>query len=211
MSTFGRRGIGRGTTATTTIASMGQAVVDLLSAWRADLTELPQAILERDPAARTRFEVLTLYPGVKAIFGHRLAHALWEREQRYAARAVSEGVRFMTGIEIHPGATIGQRVVIDHGVGVVIGETAVVGDDVTLFQGVTLGATEQRAGKRHPTIGRGTIIGVGASVIGNVMVGEQARIGAGAVVVSDVAEGTSVGGVPASPLRRRGRSEVSSA
>jgi serine O-acetyltransferase len=173
-----------------------------------DVVELPRAFAERDPAARSTFEVLTLYPGVRAVLGHRVAHMLWQQEQTYAARAVSEMVRFVTGVEIHPGAQLGQRIVIDHGSGVVIGETAIVHDDVTLYQGVTLGGTRQTRGKRHPTIGPRATIGVGASILGDVSVGEGARVGAGAVVVSDVEAHTSVGGVPAAVLRSKNRRET---
>lgn len=192
-----------------TTLSWGDELRELVLRWKGDVVELPQAFAERDPAARSAWEVLTLYPGVKAIIGHRLAHTLWRQNHSYAARAVSECVRFLTGVEIHPGACIGQRVVIDHGTGVVIGETAVVGDDVTLYQGVTLGGTRHVRGKRHPTIGSGVVIGVGASVLGDVRVDDGARIGAGAVVVSDVAAGTTVGGIPASVLRKKAHGAAS--
>lgn len=173
-----------------------------------DMRELPAVFLEKDPAARSRWEVLFLYPGVKAVIGHRIAHALWQSEHRFAARAWAEASRFLTGVEIHPGARIGRRVVIDHGMGTVIGETATVQDDVVLYQGVTLGGTELVKGVRHPTIRPGSIIGVGAVVLGNISVGPDARVGAGAVVVKDVSPQTSVAGVPAHVLASRGLRSV---
>ncbi|AYQ88884.1 serine O-acetyltransferase [Burkholderia gladioli] len=152
-------------------------------------------IRERDPAARSAWEVLTCYPGIHALIFHRLAHAFWRRGQRWAGRFVSQLGRFMTGIEIHPGATLGRRVFIDHGMGVVIGETAVVGDDCTIYQGVTLGGTSlTRGAKRHPTLERGVIVGAGAKVLGGFTIGEGAKIGSNAVVVKPVpAGGTAVG------------------
>lgn len=176
-----------------------------------DLSEGPGAFLERDPAARSRLEVALLYPGLRALLAHRLAHALWQAQSPFLARAVSELSRSVSGIEIHPGASIGRRLVIDHGFGVVIGETAVLEDDVTLYQGVTLGAAHVEHGanrKRHPTVRTGASVGVGASVLGNITIGERARVGAGAVVLVDVEPGESVGGIPAVPLKSR-RSSVS--
>ena len=175
-----------------------------------DLSEGPDAFLERDPAARSRLEVALLYPGLRALLAHRLAHALWRAHSPFLARAVSELSRSVSGIEIHPGAIIGRRLVIDHGFGVVIGETAVLEDDVTLYQGVTLGAAHVERGanrKRHPTLRKGASVGVGASVLGNITIGEGARVGAGAVVLVDVEPGDSVGGIPAVPLKSR-RSSV---
>ncbi|SAL15953.1 serine O-acetyltransferase [Caballeronia telluris] len=153
------------------------------------------AIRERDPAARSAWEVLTCYPGFHAIVLHRLAHGCWIRQWRWLARFVSQIARFLTGIEIHPGATLGRRVFIDHGMGVVIGETAELGDDCTIYQGVTLGGTSlTRGAKRHPTLGRGVIVGAGAKVLGGFTVGEGAKIGSNAVVVKPVpAGGTAVG------------------
>ena len=173
-----------------------------------DVGELPSAVREKDPAVRSQTEVLLLYPGVKAVLAHRVAHGLWQSKQHFAARAVSEFSRAVTGIEIHPGAVIGSRVVIDHGMGVVIGETAVVEDDVTIYQGVTLGGTRNVRRKRHPTIRTGATIGVGASVLGDIEIGALAQIGAGAVVLSDVPAGARVGGIPASELKARSRSKV---
>lgn len=152
-------------------------------------------IRERDPAARSAWEVLTCYPGLHALMFHRIAHACWRANWRWLGRFVSQIGRWMTGIEIHPGATLGRRVFIDHGMGVVIGETAVVGDDCTIYQGVTLGGTSlARGAKRHPTLGRGVIVGAGAKVLGGFTIGEGAKIGSNAVVVKPVpAGGTAVG------------------
>jgi len=153
------------------------------------------AIRERDPAARSVFEVVTCYPGLHAIVLHRVAHACWHRGWRWLGRFTSQIARFLTGIEIHPGATLGRRVFIDHGMGVVIGETAQIGDDCTIYQGVTLGGTSlARGAKRHPTLERGVIVGAGAKVLGSFTVGAQAKIGSNAVVVKPVpAGGTAVG------------------
>ncbi len=153
------------------------------------------AIRERDPAARSAWEVVTCYPGFHAVVLHRLAHACWRAGGRWLGRFVSQFARFMTGIEIHPGATLGRRVFIDHGMGVVIGETAEIGDDCTIYQGVTLGGTSlARGAKRHPTLERGVIVGAGAKVLGGFTVGAEAKIGSNAVVVKPVpAGGTAVG------------------
>jgi len=152
-------------------------------------------IRERDPAARSAWEVLTCYPGLHALVLHRFAHACWQAKRRWVARFVSQMARFMTGIEIHPGATLGRRVFIDHGMGVVIGETAQIGDDCTIYQGVTLGGTSlTRGAKRHPTLERGVIVGAGAKVLGGFTVGADAKIGSNAVVTKPVpARGTAVG------------------
>ncbi|MBP0589155.1 serine O-acetyltransferase [Paraburkholderia sp. LEh10] len=152
-------------------------------------------IRERDPAARSAWEVLTCYPGLHALMFHRFAHACWRAKRRWLARFVSQIGRFMTGIEIHPGATVGRRVFIDHGMGVVVGETAEIGDDCTIYQGVTLGGTSlTRGAKRHPTLERGVIVGAGAKVLGGFTVGADAKIGSNAVVVKPVpAGGTAVG------------------
>ncbi|RKT26794.1 serine O-acetyltransferase [Paraburkholderia sp. RAU2J] len=152
-------------------------------------------IRERDPAARSAWEVLTCYPGLHALVLHRLAHACWQAKRRWLARLLSQMARFMTGIEIHPGATLGRRVFIDHGMGVVIGETAQIGDDCTIYQGVTLGGTSlTRGAKRHPTLERGVIVGAGAKVLGGFTIGADAKIGSNAVVTKPVpARGTAVG------------------
>jgi serine O-acetyltransferase len=161
-------------------------------------------IRERDPAARSTWEVVTCYPGLHALWLYRLAHALWARQWHWAGRMVSTVARFVTGVEIHPGAVIGRRVFIDHGHGVVIGETAEVGDDSTIYQGVTLGGTSLARGtKRHPTLGRGVIVGAGAKVLGSFTVGDGARVGSNAVVVKEVPPGATAVGNPARILRRR--------
>jgi serine O-acetyltransferase len=156
------------------------------------------SIRQRDPAARSSWEVLTCYPGLHAIAMHRCAHWCWSRDQRWLGRFISHLARGLTGIEIHPGATIGRRVFIDHGMGVVIGETAEVGDDCTIYQGVTLGGTSLAKGaKRHPTLARGAIIGAGAKVLGSFTVGEDAKVGSNAVVVKEVPPGATAVGNPA--------------
>lgn len=155
-------------------------------------------ILERDPAARTAFEVLTCYPGLHALVLHRRAHGCWKRGWRWLGRFISHLGRFATGIEIHPGAVIGRRVFIDHGMGIVIGETAEIGDDCTIYQGVTLGGTSLSKGaKRHPTLARGVIVGANAQVLGGFVVGEGARVGSGAVVTKPVPPGATAVGNPA--------------
>ncbi len=155
-------------------------------------------ILERDPAARSRWEVLTCYPGLHALVLHRRAHWFWQRGWRWLARFVSHLARFFTGIEIHPGATIGRRVFIDHGMGVVVGETAEIGDECTIYQGVTLGGTSLAKGsKRHPTLGRGVIVSANAQVLGGFTVGEGAIVGASAVVIKPVPPGARAVGNPA--------------
>jgi len=154
-------------------------------------------VFERDPAARSTWEVITCYPGFHALLIHRLAHRLWRMKLRWLARFVSHLSRFLTGIEIHPGAKVGRRVFIDHGMGVVIGETAELGDDCTLYHGVTLGGTSWNKGKRHPTLGRGVVIGAGAKVLGPIVVGEGAKIGSNAVLVKDVPAGATALGIPA--------------
>ena len=154
------------------------------------------SVFERDPAARHTLEVLTCYPGVHAVLIHRISHRLWRAGLKWAARFVSHVGRFLTGIEIHPGATIGRRFFIDHGMGVVIGETAEIGDDCTLYHGVTLGGTTWGKGKRHPTLENGVVIGAGAKVLGPIKVGANARIGSNAVVVRDVPANATVVGIP---------------
>lgn len=154
------------------------------------------AVLERDPAARSRFEVATLYPGVHAVWSHRVSHALWRRGAKYPARVLSQVTRMVTNIEIHPGAVLGPRLVIDHGAGVVVGETAEIGADVTIYHGVTLGGRSLDPVKRHPTIGDGVLIGTGAAVLGPIEVGNGSRIGANSVLVRSVPAGSVVVGVP---------------
>ncbi len=168
------------------------------------LKEDIRVAFERDPAARNLLEVLLCYPGVHALLLHRLAHRLWRRGWRNPARLVSHLSRFLTGVEIHPGATVGRRFFIDHGMGVVIGETSEIGDDVTLFQGVTLGGISMRREKRHPTVEDRVIIGAGATVLGPVVVGRNSKIGSGSVVVKDVPENSTVVGVPGKVVEGHG-------
>jgi len=168
------------------------------------LADYVASIMRRDPAARSKLEVILCYPGLHAVFLHRIAHALHGRKLVLSARLVSELNRSLTGIEIHPGTRIGKRLFIDHGMGVVIGETAEIGDDVTMYQGVTLGGTSMEKRKRHPTIESNVVIGAGAKVLGDITVGEGARIGAGSVVVNDVPENAVVVGIPARPMRVHG-------
>jgi len=160
------------------------------------------SVFDRDPAARNTFEVLLNYPGIHAMIFHRLAHRLWGWGLKGLARFVSTFSRFLTGIEIHPGASIGRRFFIDHGMGVVIGETAEIGDDVTLYHGVTLGGTTWNAGKRHPTLGNGVVIGAGAKVLGPIMIGEGAKIGSNAVVTKPLPAGATAVGNPARVILR---------
>lgn len=167
------------------------------------LREEIDGVMARDPAARSRFEVMLCYPGLHAVLFHRAAHWLWQRSWRVLARFISQVGRFMTGIEIHPGAKVGRRFFIDHGMGVVVGETSEIGDDVTLYQGVTLGGVapsvdseSQRNQKRHPTLGNSVIVGSGAQVLGPITVGNGARVGANAVVTKDVASCVTVVGIP---------------
>lgn len=161
------------------------------------LRELLHAYQARDPAARSALEILLLYPGVHAVIYHRIAHWLFTRKMKFLGRCVSQWSRFWTGVEIHPAATIGHRLVIDHGMGIVIGETAEIGDDVLLYQGVTLGGTGKDKGKRHPTLGNNVMVGTGAKVLGPFKVGDNARIAANAVVLKEVPPNATAVGVPA--------------
>ena len=174
----------------------------------ASMREDIAAVKERDPAARSWLEVVLLYSGLHALWGFRFHHWLWIHGWQFPARALSQLARLITGIEIHPGAQIGRRFFIDHGMGVVIGETAIVGDDVTLYQGVTLGGTGKESGKRHPTIGNNVVIGAGAKVLGNIVVGENCRIGSGSVVLRDVPDNSTVVGVPGHIVLRAGKRVV---
>ena len=159
-------------------------------------------VFERDPAARNAWEVMTCYPGFHAMLMHRLAHAMWGLKLRWLARFISHIARWLTGIEIHPGATIGRRFFIDHGMGVVIGETAEIGDDCTLYHGVTLGGTSWNRGKRHPTLGKGVVVGAGAKILGPIVIGDGAQIGSNAVVVKPVPAGATAVGIPARILEK---------
>jgi serine O-acetyltransferase len=169
-----------------------------------------RAALERDPAAKSKLEVALCYAGLHAVWFHRIAHALWNRGFRLTARLLSQFSRFLTGIEIHPAAEIGRRLFIDHGAGVVIGETAEVGDDVHMHHGCTLGGDDPRPVKRHPTLEDGVVLGANATLIGDITVGEDAAVGAGAVVVDDVAPGRTVTGVPAKPVDAGGEASEGS-
>ena len=172
--------------------------------WFERIREDVASVLERDPAARSKLEVLTCYPGLWAVWIHRVSHRLWGGKLRLLARVLSQFGRFLTGVEIHPGALVGRRLFIDHATGVVIGETAIVGSDVTLYQGVTLGGTGKGHGKRHPTLCDGVFVGNNANVLGNITVGANSRVGAGSVVLTDVPPNSTVVGVPAHIVYRNG-------
>ena len=176
----------------------------LLSLIREDVA----TVLERDPAAKSRLEIFLCYPGLHAVWFHRINHWLWNHHLFLLGRWLSQVARLLTGIEIHPGARVGRRLFIDHGMGVVIGETAVVGDDVTLYQDVTLGGTGKEHGKRHPTIDDGVVVGGGAKILGNITVGKNCRIGAGSVVLRNVPDDSTVVGVPGHIIFREGKRVV---
>lgn len=176
----------------------------LLSLIREDVAN----VMESDPAAKSRVEVLLCYAGLHAVWFYRVNHWLWNHSLGLSARWLSQFARFLTGIEIHPGAKIGRRLFIDHGMGVVIGETTTVGDDVTLYQGVTLGGTGKEHGKRHPTIEDGVVVGGGAKILGNITIGKNCRIGAGSVVLRNVPDNSTVVGVPAHIIFREGKRVV---
>ncbi len=165
-------------------------------------------VAEHDPAAKSRLEVFLCYSGLHAVWFYRMNHWLWNHRWFLLARMLSQAARFLTGIEIHPGAKIGRRLFIDHGHGVVIGETAIVGDDVTLYQGVTLGGTGKELGKRHPTVEDGVVVGGGAKILGNITVGKNCRIGAGSVVLRNVPDNSTVVGVPGHIIFREGKRVV---
>jgi len=170
------------------------------------LNETLEAYQKRDPAARSKLEIFLLYPGVHAIIYHRMAHWCYRNKLKFLARVLSQWSRFWTGIEIHPGAKIGHRLVIDHGMGIVIGETAEIGDDCLLYHGVTLGGTGKDQGKRHPTIGNNVLVSTGAKVLGPFKVGDNARIAANAVVLTEVPDNATAVGIPAQIVRIDGRS-----
>ena len=163
-----------------------------------------KAVRERDPAAKSNAEVVLLYPSIHALMAYRVAHSLHEKEHYFAARAISQTARFFTGIEIHPGAKIGKGLVIDHGMGVVIGETTEIGDNCTLYQGVTLGGTGKDVGKRHPTLGNNVMVGAGAKVLGPFTIGDNTKIAAGAVVLDEMPDNCTAVGIPAKIVRREG-------
>ena len=170
-----------------------------------EINETVETVKERDPAARSNAEVLLLYSGVHAIMAHRVSHQLYQNGHYLSARAISQTARFLTGIEIHPAAKIGKRFFIDHGMGVVIGETAEIGDDCTLYQGVTLGGTGKDVGKRHPTLGNNVMVGAGAKVLGPVYIGSNSKIAANAVVLHPVSENSTAVGIPAKVVKRDGQ------
>jgi len=172
----------------------------------ATIREQIDTVFREDPAAKSTLEILLCYPGLHAILAHRVAHRMYRAGVPLLPRVLSQFSRWITGIEIHPGATIGRRFFIDHGMGVVIGETAEIGDDVLLYQGVTLGGTGKECGKRHPTLGNHVIVGTGAKVLGNIRIGDGSRIGAGSVVVHPVPAGSTVVGIPGKIVRRRAES-----
>lgn len=161
-------------------------------------------VFDQDPAARSAFEIVLTYAGLHAVWGYRVAHWLHQRRLFFLARAVSQLIRFLTGIEIHPGAQIGRRLFIDHGSGVVIGETCIIGDDVTLYQGVTLGGTGKEKGKRHPTLGNNVLVASGAKVLGSITLGDNAKVGAGSVVLKDVPPNSTVVGIPGTIVVQNG-------
>ncbi len=175
-----------------------------LSRMMTEIREDVDAICQRDPAAKSRFEVITLYSGLHALLMYRAAHKLNCDGHTYIARMISQGAKFLTGIEIHPGATIGRGLFIDHGSGVVIGETTIIGDNCTLYQGVTLGGTGKETGKRHPTLGNNVMVGAGAKLLGAFTVGDNSKIAAGAVVLGDVPENCTAVGIPAKVVIREG-------
>jgi serine O-acetyltransferase len=172
------------------------------------LREQIETVFREDPAAKSVIEILLCYPGFHAVMAHRLAHKLYLWKVPLAPRVISQISRFLTGVEIHPGATIGRRFFIDHGMGVVIGETTVIGDDVLLYQGVTLGGTGNEKGKRHPTLGDGVVVGTGAKVLGNIRIGDHVKIGAGSVVVHPVPDYSTVVGIPGRVVHTRTESGV---
>jgi serine O-acetyltransferase len=169
----------------------------------ATIREQIETIFREDPAAKSVIEILLCYPGLHAVLAHRFAHPLYKAGVPLLPRLISQFARWATGIEIHPGATIGRRFFIDHGMGVVIGETAEIGDDVLIYQGVTLGGTGKESGKRHPTLGNSVVVGGGAKVLGNITIGDNARIGAGSVVIHNVPENSTVVGIPGKVVRTR--------
>ena len=170
-----------------------------------EIKELLQAYKERDPAATSNISIFLLYPGVRAMIDHRIAHWFYKHKCFFIARSISQASRKITGIEIHPGATIGKRLVIDHGMGIVIGETTIIGDDCLLYQGVTLGGSGKEKGKRHPTLGNNVLVGAGAKVLGSFTIGDNARIAANAVVLNEIPANATAVGVPAKVVRVKGQ------
>ena len=187
------------------IRSGKRKVTDTIAAIRREIADDIAAVRQRDPAARSDLEILLLYSGVHAILAYRVAHKLYLSKHYFAARAISQWARHKTGIEIHPGATIGKGLFIDHGMGVVIGETTEIGDNCTLYQGVTLGGTGKDLGKRHPTLGNNVLVGAGAKVLGPFKIEDNSKIAANAVVLEEVPENSTAVGIPARVVRRHGR------
>jgi len=179
-----------------------------MAGWLKSVREDIASVFDRDPAARSWLEVLTCYSGLHAVWAYRVNHWIWTHHLPLLARFLSQLVRLLTGIEIHPGAQIGRRFFIDHGMGVVVGETSIVGDDVTLYQGATLGGTGKQKGKRHPTLGNNVVVGAGAKILGNVAIGENCRVGAGSVVLRDVPDNSTIVGVPGHIVFRDGQRVV---
>ena len=188
-----------------TVRTAQKRAVRAILAAKEEIRDTVDAVKERDPAARSTAEILLLYSGVHAVMAHRLAHKLYQEKHYFAARAVSQTARHLTGIEIHPAATIGKGFFIDHGMGVVIGETAEIGDNCTVYQGVTLGGTGKDVGKRHPTLGNNVMVGAGAKVLGPVTIGDNSKIAANAVVLHPVSENSTAVGIPAKVVRRDGQ------
>jgi serine O-acetyltransferase len=186
------------------LAGISQRLSEVGGSLLATLERDVQVIKERDPAARSTLEILTCYPGLHAVWLHRAAHALWKRNVPLVPRLVSQFGRFLTGVDIHPGATLGEGLFIDHASGVVIGETAEVGENVTIYQGVTLGGTGKETGKRHPTVGNNVVIGAGAHLLGSIKIGDNVKIGSGSVVVQDAPHDTTVVGNPGRPVISEG-------
>lgn len=188
-----------------TLSEAADAVIKTCEAIKKEVRADIDAIKQRDPAARGDVEILLLYSGLHAILAYRVAHKLYVSDHKFSARAVSQAARFFTGIEIHPAATIGKGLVIDHGSGVVIGETTEIGDNCTLYQGVTLGGTGKDVGKRHPTLGNNVMVGAGAKVLGPIHIEDNSKVAANAVVLKDIAENSTAVGIPAKVVRQSGR------
>lgn len=189
------------------IVILALVAIGVIKIWLISVIFKPEikAVFERDPAARSSLEVILLYSGLHAIIYYRMSHALYRAGIPILPRLISQFARFLTGIEIHPGATIGKGLFIDHGMGVVIGETSIIGDNVTLYQGVTLGGTGKEKGKRHPTLGSNVVVGTGAKVLGNINIGDDVLIGANAVVIRDVPPDSTVVGVPGRIVKQEGK------
>ena len=194
---LGKKGVGA-------VVTGSKKVVDLVKAIKNEIKNDIEAVKQRDPAAKSGVEILLLYSGVHAIFAYRVSHKLYISKHYFSARLVSQVARFLTGIEIHPGATIGKGLFIDHGTGVVIGETAEIGDNCTLYQGVTLGGTGKDVGKRHPTLGNNVMVGAGAKVLGPFKIGDNSKIASNAVVLEEIPPDSTAVGIPARVVKRKG-------